>query len=62
MRATSKGARELEQQAANFNHPMLPRKGAAVLKISAAFLADLVERVERLEAQLCQQQKTNENQ
>lgn len=62
MKATSKAARELEQQARDFSIPMLPKKGKAVIQISAAFLADLVERVEQLEAKPCQQQETIENQ
>lgn len=49
MRATSKGARELEQQAREFSNPLLPKKGKVVIEISAAILADLVERVEMLE-------------
>ena len=49
MKATTRMARELEQQARDFKHPMLPRKGKMVIEVSAAFLADLVERVERLE-------------
>lgn len=62
MKATSKAARQLEQQARDFKHPLLPKSGGNVIKISAAFLADLVERVEKLEAEVCQQQKTTGNQ
>lgn len=61
MKANSKAAGELAQQAREFNHPMLPKKGKRVIEVSAAFLADLVGRVEKLEATQCQGQKTTEN-
>lgn len=62
MRASSKAARELAEQARAFSHPMLPKKGKQVIEVSAVFLADLVERVERLEAGQCREQKTTESQ
>ena len=62
MKANRKAARELAEQARAFSHPMLPKKGKQVIEVSALFLADLVGRVEELEAQLCQGQKTTENQ
>lgn len=62
MRASSKAARELAEQARAFNHPMLPKKGKQVIEVSAVFLADLVGRVEELEARQCREQKTTESQ
>lgn len=62
MKATTKGARELEQKAKDFNHAMLPKRGKFVIEVSASYLADVVERLEKLEAMLCQGQETTGSQ
>lgn len=50
MKATTEKARSLATEARAFNHPMIPKRGKMVIEISAAMLADIVERLERLEA------------
>lgn len=51
MRVTSKAARELVERARGFRHALLPREGRQVIVLSVAVLADLVDRVEKLEAE-----------
>lgn len=52
----------LAREGRKVDHPLLNKRAKLVIQTSSMLVLELAERVEQLEAQQCQQQKTTESQ